>query len=164
MRVREGVIEVKYLRGLTADMVKPATDASAGFDLRAVIDTPVKLYPGETKMIPSGMAINMMDLNRLYQDRFYGVGVCAKIYNRSGISTKKGIMLANNVAVIDADFQKEIMVPLWNRNVEGKPYIIEPMDRIAQLIFEPVIHPDLEHVGSFSCETGRGGFGSTGVG
>lgn len=129
-----------------------ATSGSAGIDIRAMLDSPVTLKPGETIMTQSGFCVYIKDPSI--------VGI---VYPRSGLGYKHGIVLANLVGVIDSDYQGPLMVPLWNRSNEA--YTIEPGDRIAQLVFERTLHADLSIVDEFqgNSERGTGGFGSTGV-
>lgn len=149
-------MEIKILdKRLTLDMLKPATSGSAGIDLYACINNPVTLRPGETVSIPSGIAIHIKDM-------FYG----GFVYPRSGLGSKNGIVLGNLTGVIDSDYTGEIMLTIWNRSAEINPpfFVIKPMMRIAQLVIQPVLVPNLIHVDEFSEETerGDGGFGSTG--
>jgi dUTP pyrophosphatase len=129
----------------------PATAGSAGVDLRAMIDRPHEMAPGEEFPVPAGFAMHIADS-----------GVCACIFPRSGLGSKSGIVLANLTGVIDSDYQGPITVPLWNRS--GKPFTINPGDRIAQMVFMPVFAPVFETVGEFAEASSRGtsGFGSTG--
>ena len=129
-----------------------ATSGSAGLDLRACIDTPLTLPPGQTRMIPTGMAIHIAD-----------PGYCAMILPRSGLGSKFGIVLGNLVGLIDSDYQGPLMCALWNRgDIE---FIVQPMDRIAQMVIVPVLQVDFQVVDNFAAsERGAGGFGSTGQG
>ena len=127
-----------------------ATDGSAGLDLRACLEAPLQLAPGATALVPSGIAIHLGD-----------PGYCALVLPRSGLGHRNGIVLGNLVGLIDADYQGQLMVSLWNRGVE--PFVVQPMDRIAQLIVVPVIQVALNVVDSFGAsERGAAGFGSTG--
>lgn len=121
-------------------------------DLRACIETAVILQPGERTLIPTGMAINMMDPS-----------LVAIVASRSGLSLKHGIRVAQGIGVIDADYHGEVRVILTNDGEQ--PYHIEPGERIAQLMFQPVVQVQLDYVDQFSTQTGRGegGFGSTGT-
>lgn len=121
-------------------------------DLRACIETAVILQPGERTLIPTGMAINMMDPS-----------LVAIVASRSGLSLKHGIRVAQGIGVIDADYHGEVRVILTNDGEQ--PYHIEPGERIAQLMFQPVVQVELDYVDQFSTQTGRGegGFGSTGT-
>jgi dUTP pyrophosphatase len=128
-----------------------ATGGSAAMDLRACIDAPVTIQPASRALIKTGFAINMMD-----------PGLVAIVASRSGLSLKHGIRVAQGVGVIDADYHGEIGVILANDSNE--PYDVQPGERIAQLMFQPVIQVALDFVDQFSTETqrGTGGFGSTG--
>lgn len=127
-----------------------ATPGAAGLDLRACLDAPVTLAPGDTTLVPSGMAIHIADH-----------GLAAMILPRSGLGHKHGIVLGNLVGLIDSDYQGQIFVSVWNR---GKvDFTIEPMERIAQLVVVPVVQVAFNVVDSFDASTrGEGGFGSTG--
>ena len=127
-----------------------ATPGSAGLDLRACIDTPVTLKPGETTLIPSGIAIHLDDPK-----------YAAMVLPRSGLGHKHGIVLGNLVGLIDSDYQGQIFVSVWNRgHVE---FTIQPMERIAQMIVVPVLQVEFNVVADFVASTrGDGGFGSTG--
>lgn len=128
-----------------------ATDGSAGLDLRAILDKHKYMRPGETFLIPTGIAIHIADKN-----------IAAVILPRSGLGHKYGIVLGNLVGLIDSDYQGQLFVSCWNRSDDV--YIIKPGDRIAQLVFVPVIHPAFEVVESFDeSERGDGGFGHSGV-
>lgn len=127
-----------------------ATAGSAGMDLRALIDAPIVLEPGQSELIPSGIAIHMAASN-----------LAAMILPRSGLGHKHGIVLGNLVGLIDSDYQGEIKISLWNRG--QTPYVIEVGSRIAQLVFVPVVQAAFEVVDSFlESERGAGGFGHTG--
>jgi dUTP pyrophosphatase len=127
-----------------------ATDGSAGLDLRAVLDAPLKLAPGETQLIRTGLAIHIGD-----------PGLAAVILPRSGLGHKHGIVLGNLVGLIDSDYQGELMVSCWNRG--QSTFIVEPGERIAQLVFVPVVRAGFELVSEFeSSQRGAGGFGHTG--
>lgn len=128
-----------------------ATDGSAAIDLRACINTPVTIPPGGQGLIKTGLAINMMD-----------PGLVAIVASRSGLSLKHHVHVAQGIGVIDADYHGEIGVILANSGPE--PYVVHPGDRIAQLMFQPVVQVALSFVEQFSTETkrGDGGFGSTG--
>jgi len=128
-----------------------ATDGSAGMDLSACLDQTVTLAPGEALLIPAGFAIHIAD-----------PGLAAVILPRSGLGHKKGIVLGNLVGLIDSDYQGQIFVSCWNRGQEA--VTITPGDRIAQLVFVPVVQADFEIVESFAeSQRGAGGFGHTGV-
>lgn len=129
-----------------------ATDGSAGIDLRACIDEPVVIKAGETKLIGTGMAIYIKDPN------FAGI-----ILPRSGLGHKHGIVLGNLVGLIDADYQGELMVSVWNRG--DSDFTLNPAERMAQYMVVPVVRPSFEVVDEFSdgSERGTGGFGSSGI-
>ncbi|HET7126506.1 MAG TPA: dUTP diphosphatase [Lysobacter sp.] len=128
-----------------------ATDASAGLDLRAAIDAPLQLAPGDAALIPSGLAIHLADPT-----------LCAVVLPRSGLGHKHGIVLGNGTGLIDADYQGPLMISVWNRGREA--YAIQPGDRIAQLVVMPIVRATLRVVDTFE-ESGRGagGFGHTGL-
>ena len=128
-----------------------ATAHSAGLDLRALCDAPLVLAPGEAQLVPTGMAIHMGD-----------PGVCALILPRSGLGHKQGLVLGNLVGLIDADYQGPLMVSLWNRGAVAQT--VQPGDRIAQLVFTPVIRAGFRVVEQFEeSARGAGGFGHTGL-
>lgn len=147
-------VELKILDprlGDTIPLPQPATAGSAGMDLRAALDAPVTLQPGESVLVPSGMAIHIGD-----------AGWCALIVPRSGLGHKYGLVMGNLVGVIDADYQGPLMISCWNRGAQ--PYTIEVGDRIAQLLLVPVAQARLKVVQEFApSQRGEGGFGSTGV-
>jgi dUTP pyrophosphatase len=127
-----------------------ATDGSAGLDLRAVLDAPLVLTPGQTSLIRTGLAIHIGD-----------PGLAAVILPRSGLGHKHGIVLGNLVGLIDSDYQGELMVSCWNRGHGA--FTVEPGERIAQLVFVPVVRAEFELVGEFQAsDRGAGGFGHTG--
>jgi len=127
-----------------------ATPGSAGLDLRACIDETLTIHPGETHLIPTGLAIHIGDTN-----------IAATILPRSGLGHKHGIVLGNLIGLIDSDYQGELMVSVWNRGNEI--FSIEPGDRIAQLVFVPVIQAQFNLVSEFmQSERGEGGFGHSG--
>lgn len=127
-----------------------ATPGSAGLDLRALLDEPLTLAPGETALVHTGLAIHVADPT-----------YAALILPRSGLGHKKGLVLGNLVGLIDSDYQGELMISCWNRGREEQT--IEPFERLAQLIIVPVVQPELVEVESFEeSERGTGGFGSTG--
>ena len=127
-----------------------ATEGSAGMDLRACIDAPLELAPGATELIPTGISIYVAD-----------PGLAAVLLPRSGLGHKHGIVLGNLVGLIDSDYQGPLMVSCWNRG--SASFTIEPGERIAQMVFVPVVQAGFELVESFD-ETARaaGGFGSSG--
>lgn len=127
-----------------------ATDGSAGVDLRACLDQPLTLNPGETELLPSGMAVHIGD-----------PGLAAMILPRSGLGHKHGIVLGNLVGLIDSDYQGQLMVSCWNRGQTA--FTIEPGERVAQLVLVPVVRAEFEVVDDFeTSERGQGGFGSSG--
>jgi dUTP pyrophosphatase len=127
-----------------------ATNGAAGLDLRACIDEPVSLHPGETTLVPSGIAIHLAD-----------PGLAALVLPRSGLGHRHGIVLGNLVGLIDSDYQGPVMVSVWNRGHEL--FTIEPLDRIAQLVVVPVVQVGFNIVDEFAASArGEGGFGSTG--
>jgi dUTP pyrophosphatase len=127
-----------------------ATSGSAGLDLRACIAEPLTLKSGDTALVPSGIAIHLAD-----------PGLAALVLPRSGLAHKHGIVLGNLVGLIDSDYQGQIMVSMWNRSRE--PYVLQPLERIAQLVIVPVLQVELNVVEAFAeSERGAGGFGSTG--
>lgn len=127
-----------------------ATPGSAGLDLRACLDAALTLQPGETQLIPTGLAIHIADPK-----------LCATILPRSGLGHKHGIVLGNLVGLIDSDYQGQLMVSMWNRSQTA--FEIQPGDRIAQLVFLPVIQASFSIVAEFEgSERGEGGFGSSG--
>ncbi len=129
---------------------EPATAGSAGVDLRACLDEALVLEPGQTDLIPTGIAIHLDD-----------PGLAAVLLPRSGLGHKHGIVLGNLTGLIDSDYQGQIYVSCWNRSM--KPFTIEPGERIAQMIILPVVHAEFEVVEEFA-ESGRGagGFGHSG--
>lgn len=127
-----------------------ATPGSAGLDLRACIDVPLHVEPGQTTLVPTGMAIHLAD-----------PGLAAMILPRSGLGHKHGIVLGNLVGLIDSDYQGELMVSVWNRGHAS--FTLNPLDRIAQLIIVPVLQVGFNIVDDFDAShRGEGGFGSTG--
>lgn len=128
-----------------------ATDGAAGVDLRACLDAPLTVSPGQTHLVPSGIAVHMAD-----------PGLAAVILPRSGLGHKKGIVLGNLVGLIDSDYQGQVMISIWNRGDEH--VLIEPGDRIAQMVFVPVKRVQFEVVDDFQASArGDGGFGHTGT-
>jgi dUTP pyrophosphatase len=128
-----------------------ATPGSAGLDLRACLDAPITIEPGQTVLIPTGLAMHLAD------SRY-----AAMILPRSGLGHKHGIVLGNLVGLIDSDYQGELMISTWNRG--DTAFILQPMERLAQLIIVPVMQATFEFVEQFeTSERGTGGFGSTGT-
>jgi dUTP pyrophosphatase len=148
-------IELKVLDprvGTVFDLPAHATEASAGMDLRACLDAPLDLAPGASALVPTGLAIHIGD-----------PGLCAVILPRSGLGHRHGIVLGNLTGLIDADYQGPLMVSLWNRS--SAPYVVEPGERIAQLVFLPVVRAGFRIVDDFTpSDRGEGGFGHTGRG
>ncbi len=144
-------IDVKILDPRMRDnLPEYATAGAAGLDLRACIDVPLLLAPGDVQLIPSGLAIHIGD-----------PAYAAIILPRSGLGAKHGIVLGNLVGLIDSDYQGELKVSLWNRG--NAAFTIQPLDRIAQLVLIPVLQLRLNVVEEFThSERGTGGFGSTG--
>jgi len=144
-------IDVKILDSrLKDELPRYATSGSAGLDLRACIDVPLELQPGQTTLIPSGLAIHLGD-----------PGLAAMVLPRSGLGHKHGIVLGNLVGLIDSDYQGPLMVSMWNRG--SATFVLEPMERIAQLVIVPVLQVRFNPVTQFNeSERGAGGFGSTG--
>ena len=127
-----------------------ATDGAAGLDLRACLPGPITLHPGETTLVPSGLAIHLAD-----------PGLAAMVLPRSGLGHKHGIVLGTLVGLIDSDYQGQIFVSVWNRGRAS--FTIQPMERIAQLVVVPVLQVGFNLVDSFDASTrGADGFGSTG--
>jgi dUTP pyrophosphatase len=144
-------VELKILDDRLHNMMPAyATPGSAGLDLRACIEHTQTLHPGETTLIPTGMAIHLVDPN-----------FAALILPRSGLGHKHGIVLGNLVGLIDSDYQGQLLVSCWNRGRES--FILNPLERIAQLVIVPVIQASFNIVDEFAAsERGEGGFGSTG--
>ena len=129
-----------------------ATPGSAGLDLRACLDEPLEIVPGQTTLVRTGMAIHLAD-----------PGLAAMILPRSGLGHKHGIVLGNLVGLIDSDYQGELMVSVWNRGRDS--FTLNPLDRIAQLVVVPVLQVGFNVVDDFDASSrGEGGFGSTGKG
>ena len=128
-----------------------ATDASAGLDLRAALDAPLVLAPGDAALIPSGLAIHLADPQ-----------LCAVVLPRSGLGHRHGIVLGNGTGLIDADYQGPLLISTWNRGRES--FTVQPGDRIAQLVVLPIVRATLQVVDTFSDSArGAGGFGHTGL-
>ena len=147
------VIDVRVLDArLTDQLPAYATPGSAGLDLRACVEAPVLLAPGQTHLIPTGLAIHIDD-----------PGLAAMILPRSGRGHKHGIVLGNLVGLIDSDYQGPLMVSCWNRG--NADFTIQPLERIAQLVIVPVVQASFRVVENFDDSArGAGGFGSTGRG
>ncbi|SFC27792.1 dUTP diphosphatase [Massilia yuzhufengensis] len=144
-------IDLKILDPRMKDLL-PAygTPGSAGLDLRACVDAPLVIEPGQTVLVPTGLAIHIGD-----------PGYAAMILPRSGLGHKNGIVLGNLVGLIDSDYQGQLMVSTWNRG--HTTFTLQPLDRLAQLVIVPVLQVGFNVVDEFaSSERGAGGFGSTG--
>lgn len=144
-------IDLKILDPRMKDFLPAyATPGSAGLDLRACIDAPLTLAPGQTVLVPTGLAIHLAD-----------PGYAAMILPRSGLGHKNGIVLGNLVGLIDSDYQGQLMVSTWNRGQAA--FTLQPMDRLAQLVVVPVLQVGFNVVEDFpGSDRGAGGFGSTG--
>lgn len=144
-------IDLKVLDARMAEQLPAyATPGSAGLDLRACLDAPLLLEPGQAALIPTGIAIHIGD-----------AGLAAIILPRSGLGHKHGIVLGNLVGLIDSDYQGPLMVSCWNRG--SAAFTINPMERIAQLVIVPVVQAAFRRVAEFGeSARGDGGFGSTG--
>ncbi|MGA1167887.1 MAG: dUTP diphosphatase [Burkholderiaceae bacterium] len=129
-----------------------ATPGSAGLDLRACLEAPITLAPGQVELIPTGLAMHLADAT-----------LAAMILPRSGLGHKHGLVLGNLVGLIDSDYQGQLMVSAWNRGTQ--PFVIEPMARIAQLVVVPVVQVQWQQVQTFADQStrGAGGYGSTGA-
>ena len=145
-------IDVKIINPLIKDQLPHyATAGSAGLDLRACISDKIILEPGQTVLIPTGLAIHLADAN-----------YAAMILPRSGLGHKHGVVLGNLVGLIDSDYQGELMVSTWNRG--STAFTIEPFERIAQMVIVPVVQAQFNLVTDFDAsDRGAGGFGSTGT-
>lgn len=145
-------IDIKIINPLMKDQLPHyATAGSAGLDLRACISEKIILEPGQTVLIPTGLAIHLADTN-----------YAAMILPRSGLGHKHGVVLGNLVGLIDSDYQGELMVSTWNRG--NAPFTIEPFERIAQMVIVPVVQAQFNLVEDFNAsDRGAGGFGSTGT-
>ena len=131
-------------------MPEYATPGAAGIDLRACLDDVLRLAPGDAHLVPSGIAVHIED-----------PGLAATLLPRSGLGHRQGIVLGNLVGLIDSDYQGEVMISCWNRG--SGSYTIRPGERIAQMVFVPVVRAEFEVVASFDAsERGRGGFGHSG--
>ncbi|MGB0224700.1 MULTISPECIES: dUTP diphosphatase [unclassified Marinobacterium] len=146
-------LQVKILDKRLGDSIPMptyATTGSAGLDLRACVEAPLTLEPGQTELIPTGMSIFIEDPS-----------LCAMILPRSGLGHKHGIVLGNLVGLIDSDYQGQLFVSCWNRG--QTTFTVEPGERIAQLVLVPVVQADFEFVEEFTeTDRGEGGFGSSG--
>ena len=144
-------IELKIIDARMRDQLPSyATPGSAGLDLRACIEAPLTIEPGSTHLIPTGLAIHIAD-----------PAYAAMILPRSGLGHKHGIVLGNLVGLIDSDYQGELMVSTWNRGATA--FVLNPMERLAQLVIVPVLQVGFRVVDSFvESDRGAGGFGSTG--
>lgn len=150
MQIRLRILDPRL--GRDFPLPEYATSGSAGVDLRACVDAPLNVAPGQTVLVPTGMAIHIGD-----------PGLAAVILPRSGLGHKHGIVLGNLVGLIDSDYQGQLMVSVWNRS--SAPFTIQPLDRIAQLVVVPVLQVGFNVVDEFaSSDRGEGGFGSTGQG
>ena len=147
------IIDLKILDPRVAEQLPAyATPGSAGLDLRACLDAPLLLEPGQTQLIPTGLAIHIED-----------PGLAAMILPRSGLGHKHGIVLGNLVGLIDSDYQGPLMVSCWNRG--HTTFTVQPFERIAQLVIVPVVQATFKVVDEFPVsDRGAGGFGSTGRG
>ncbi len=147
-------IEVKLLDPRFGDewpLPAYATAASAGMDLRAAVEAPLVLAPGDTALVPSGISIHLADPH-----------LCAVVLPRSGLGHRHGIVLGNGTGLIDADYQGPLLISVWNRSAET--FTIQPGDRIAQLVVLPITRVSLQVVDTFADSArGEGGFGHTGV-
>src|ERR1700712_3568467 len=144
-------LDIKILDARMRDYLPAyATPGSAGLDLRACLDQSITLEPGQTVLVPTGLAIHIED-----------PGYAALILPRSGLGHKHGIVLGNLVGLIDSDYQGELMISTWNRG--QTTFTLQPMDRLAQLVIVPVLQVELNVVEEFGAsQRGAGGFGSTG--
>jgi dUTP pyrophosphatase len=144
-------IQLKVLDArIAAHLPAYATPGSAGLDLRACLDAPLVLAPGQAQLIPTGLSIHIGD-----------PGLAAMLLPRSGLGHKHGIVLGNLVGLIDSDYQGPLMVSCWNRG--NAPFTIEPLERIAQMVIVPVVQAAFRRVDAFETSArGEGGFGSTG--
>ena len=149
--VTVATIELKILdERIRPHLPAYATSGSAGMDLRACIDAPLALAPGQVELVPTGVAIHIGD-----------PGLAAVILPRSGLGHKHGIVLGNLVGLIDSDYQGQLMVSCWNRGAQ--PYALQPLERLAQLVIVPVVQAAFEVVDDFDASArAAGGFGSTG--
>lgn len=144
-------VDIRILDPRMADVLPAyATPGSAGLDLRACLNEPIVLAPGQAQLIPTGLAVHLGD-----------PGLAAMLLPRSGLGHKHGIVLGNLVGLIDSDYQGPLMVSCWNRGSEA--FTVQPMERIAQMVIVPVVQAAFRVVESFDAsQRGEGGFGSTG--
>ncbi len=144
-------IDLRILDPRVADTLPAyATPGSAGLDLRACIEAPLVIEPGQAELVPTGLAMHIGD-----------PGLCAMLLPRSGLGHKQGLVLGNLVGLIDSDYQGPLMVSCWNRG--RAPVTIQPLDRIAQMVIVPVVQARWRVVDAFEAsDRGAGGFGSTG--
>jgi dUTP pyrophosphatase len=147
------LIALKILDPRLADQLPAyATPGSAGLDLRACVEAPLTLAPGQAELLPTGIALHIAD-----------PGYAAMILPRSGLGHRHGLVLGNLVGLIDSDYQGPLMVSCWNRGRE--PFTVQPLERIAQLVIVPVVQAQFRVVDDFQASArGAGGFGSTGRG
>ena len=145
-------IDVRVLdERMAAHFPTYATAGSAGLDLRACLDAPIDLMPGQAALIPTGLAVHIAD-----------PGLCAMLLPRSGLGHQHGIVLGNLVGLIDSDYQGPLMISCWNRG--HAHFTIQPMERIAQMVIVPVVRAVFRRVDNFTATArGAGGFGSTGT-
>ncbi len=146
------IIDIRILDQRMADYFPSyATPGSAGLDLRACLDVPLTIHPGQTELIPTGLAMHIGD-----------PGLAGMILPRSGLGHKHGLVLGNLVGLIDSDYQGPLMVSCWNRG--QAPFTLQPLERMAQLVIVPVVQAQFRAVSDFASpsERGEGGFGSTG--
>jgi dUTP pyrophosphatase len=147
------IVDLKILDPRMQDQLPQyATPGSAGLDLRACLDAPVTLQPNAWQLVPTGLAIHLRD-----------PGYAAMILPRSGLGHKHGIVLGNLVGLIDSDYQGQLMVSAWNRS--SQPFVLQPMERLAQMVIVPVVQASFQVVEDFGdvSERGAGGYGSTGT-
>ncbi|WP_312524856.1 dUTP diphosphatase [Comamonas sp.] len=147
------IVDLKILDPRMQDQLPQyATPGSAGLDLRACLDAPLTLEPHAWQLVPTGLAIHLRD-----------PGYAAMILPRSGLGHKHGIVLGNLVGLIDSDYQGQLMVSAWNRSTQ--PFVLQPMERLAQMVIVPVVQASFQVVEDFGdvSERGAGGYGSTGT-
>jgi dUTP pyrophosphatase len=145
------VVDVRVLDPRMAEHLPAyATPGSAGMDLRACLDAPLRLEPGQAALVPTGLAVHIAD-----------PGLAGMLLPRSGLGHKHGIVLGNLVGLIDSDYQGPLMVSVWNRGTLA--YTVQPLERMAQMVIVPVVQAHFRRVDAFDHSTrGAGGFGSTG--